>query len=87
MTLEPKEKQDIIDLMSNYKKLHDEINKVEKTMEEFQKTLDILNTTKDAVIKGLEENRETESTVIKRLVEKYGEGKLNLTNFEWEINK
>lgn len=87
MILEQAEKQSILDLMSNYKNLHNEINKVEKAMTELQKTLDTLNVTKDAVIKGLEDNRETESTVIKRLVEKYGEGKLNFTTFEWEINK
>jgi predicted nucleic acid-binding Zn-ribbon protein len=86
MILEQAEQKQITDLMDNYRRLHTEIKRVEESIEEFQKTLNSLNEVKDVVVKGIEENRENESTIIKSLVEKYGEGKLDLTNFEWVTN-
>jgi prefoldin subunit 5 len=86
MILEQSEQKQILDLMDNYRRLHAEIKKVEDSITEFQKTLASLNEVKDVVDKGIEENRENESTIIKALVEKYGEGKLDLKNFEWVTN-
>lgn len=87
MVLEQSEQKSILDLMSNYKKLHEEISRIEVSIVDFEKSLKMLYKDKDAVIKNIEENRESESTIIKGLVEKYGEGRLDLQNFEWVTNK
>jgi len=87
MILEPAEQQQILNLMDRYKKLHDEIARVEVSIVDFEKSLKMLHDDKDKVIKGIEDNRESESTIIKALVDKYGEGKLDLAKFEWITNK
>ena len=86
MILEKEEQQKILDLMDNYRKLHEEISKVEVMVRDFEKTLQELYKTKDTVIKNIEDNRENEAGLLKGLVAKYGEGKLDLTNFEWITN-
>ena len=83
MILEEQEKQQILSLMAKYRNLHDGISRIEVSIKDVEQTLRSLYEEKDAIVKGIEENRETETTVIKSLVEKYGEGKLNLDNFEW----
>jgi hypothetical protein len=87
MILEQTEQQSIIDLMDNYRKLHEEITKIEVMTKDFEQSLRQLHKDKDAVIKGIEDNRENESGILKGLVEKYGEGKLDLSKFEWITNK
>ena len=87
MLLEPEEKQQILDLVDRYRTLHDEIAKIEASIVSFQESLKTLYKDKDSIINGIESNRENESTVIKGLVKKYGEGKLNLESFEWINNK
>jgi len=87
MVLEQIEKESILALLNNYRQIHDGLSKIEGSINEMQKALTDLFNAKDALIKNLEDNREGESTLIKGLVEKYGEGKLNLENFEWVINK
>ena len=86
MILEQTEQKSILDLMNNYRKLHEEITKIEVMSKDFEKTLQELYKTKDVVIKSIEENRENEAGIIKGLVDKYGEGKLDLQNFEWITN-
>ena len=83
MILEQSEQKKVTDLMVNYRHLHDEIARIEVTIKDFEKSLQMLYKDKDAVVKGIEDARDNESTVIKGLVDKYGDGKLNLANFEW----
>lgn len=87
MVLEYAEKQNILDLMENYKKLHEQISRIEVTSKEMEKSLHLLHKEKDVVIKGIEDNRENESGIIKGLVEKYGEGRLDLQTFDWIPNE
>lgn len=86
MVLEQIEKESILALLNNYRQIHDGLSTIEDSINIMQKSLTELLNSKDALINNLEENREGESTLIKGLVEKYGEGKLNLENFEWIIN-
>lgn len=86
MILEPIEKQNILDLMSNYKNLHEEIAKVEKTITELTSSLKELYKVQGGITKDLEDTRDKEATLIKMLVEKYGEGRLDTQNFEWITN-
>lgn len=87
MVLEQTEQISILNLMSNYKKLHDEISKVETSINELEESLKELHKRKDAVIKGIEENRDNEATLIKGLVDKYGEGKMSLLDMSWITNE
>lgn len=87
MTLEEIEKRNILDLMSRYRSLHEEIAKIEKSINDFNNSLKDLYKTKDIIVGRLEENRETEATLIKMLVEKYGEGRLNTNDMTWVPNE
>ena len=87
MILEQTEQTQILDLMSNYKQLHDEIARVEVSIRELEAEMKRLNNDKDRVINGIEDNRDNEATIIKALVDKYGEGKLDVTTMTWYPNE
>lgn len=87
MILEQTEQTQILDLMSNYKQLHDEIARVEVSIRDLEAEMKKLHNDKDRVINGIEDNRDNEATIIKTLVDKYGEGKLSLQNMEWISNE
>lgn len=87
MILEQTEQTQILDLMSNYKQLHDEIARVEVSIRELEAEMKRLNNDKDRVINGIENNRDNEATIIKALVDKYGEGKLDVTTMTWYPNE
>jgi len=87
MILEQTEQTQILDLMSNYKHLHDEIARVEVSIRELESEMKRLYSDKDRVINGIENNRDNEATIIKALVDKYGEGKLDVTTMTWYPNE
>ena len=87
MILTQEEQNNISKLISNYQESHATITRVENFIKDFSKTLELLQQEKDVIIEKLNENRENEATVIKGLVEKYGEGKLNTTTLEWIPNE
>jgi hypothetical protein len=87
MILEQQEQQEIVSLMDGYKKMHDEIVRVEVSIRDFEKSLKLLYEDKDKVVKGIEDNRKIEAEIIQKLITKYGEGKLDIRSFEWVNNK
>lgn len=83
MFIEESEQRSIIELMDRYKRLHDEITRIEVTIKDVENDLRTLLKSKDSVVDGITKNREKEHQLILELTKKYGDGKLNVQNFEW----
>jgi hypothetical protein len=83
MILTEDEKNNIHELIKNYKKSHDQITRAENLIKDFSKSLELLQQEKDVIIERITENRNNEAIVMKQLEEKYGPGKLNPTTLEW----
>jgi hypothetical protein len=86
MILNQEEQKTITELMNTYRKLHDEIARIEVTIKDLNESLKSLHGNKDTIINGISSARAYEANIIKGLEEKYGEGKLDVNTFNW-VNK
>ncbi len=83
MKITPDEKNEIVRLIETYKTIHDEIKTIENSITEFEEGLQSLYYKKDLIIKQLEDSRDSEIQMVNNLANTYGDGKLDINNFEW----
>lgn len=87
MKLEQNELDAINELIVKYNNQHDDIIRVELSIKELETNLKSLNEKKDKLLNTIEDNRDLERTIVKALVDKYGEGKLDVQTLEWITNE
>ncbi len=83
MKLTTIEKDEVVHLIETYKTIHDEIKTIENSITEFEEGLKSLYSKKDLIIKQLEDSRDSEIQMVNNLANTYGDGKLDINNFEW----
>jgi hypothetical protein len=87
MTLEQTDKEAVLDIMKKYRDIHVELMSVEATAKELEKSLNDARERGESLVRTLESQRDLEGAVIRGLVQKYGEGRLDPVSFEWIAEK
>jgi len=84
------EQTEVIEMIKNYRNLHDRVAEtlmntkaVQEQMAKIQKTLDDMDTQKNALLNAIEDSRTKEKKWVGECIAKYGSGKLNLETMEW----
>jgi len=80
MELTKKELQKVHKMVGAYKEKYDEITNLEKTLK-------ILNDTRNQIKETLDNIRKEEGQFGEYLIEKYGKGKFNIQTFEYELEE
>jgi hypothetical protein len=77
------EQSKILGLMAEYRSLHDGLNEIEASINKMVETIKEAYSLKEALDKRIKDVRASEDVVITGMIEKYGNGKLNLDDLEW----
>lgn len=87
MKITSEEQQEVIEIIQNYRKLHDNIAEIEVSMKDLDNMMKELRSKKDVIIDGIKDNRKREGVVIESMISKYGKGRLNLDEMNWLPNE
>lgn len=87
MILKQSQQQTILDIMDKYRTLHEKISNLESSILELDVNLKKLYAEKDTFLKGMEDTKDEEASLMKTLIDEYGEGKINIHDLSWIENK